>query len=158
MSDLGTVLRDELGMRLEFERHYPDPVTDVWSAVVDADRMARWLGRWTGDPASGTVSFTMTGDAMQGEVQILDCTPPHRLELVLASPDGPWPLSLELTDTGGGTTLRFVHRLAEPYDATGVGPGWHYYLDRLEASLHGHEVPADFDSYSALAESYGLPA
>lgn len=157
MSDLGQVLRDELGMRLEFERHYPDAMADVWSAVVDPERMARWLGTYTGDPDSGTVSFVMIGDAMAGDVQIVDCSPPHRLEVVLGTGDGPWPLTLELTDTGGGTTLRFQHQLAEPYDATDVGPGWHYYVDRLEAVLHGSTVPEDFEPYKALGESYGLP-
>lgn len=157
MSDLGAVLRDELGMRLEYERHYPDAAADVWSAVVDPERMARWLGTYTGDPATGTVRFVMTGDAMEGDVQIVDCSPHSRLEVVLATGDGPWPLTLELTDTGDGTTLRFQHRLSEPYDASGVGPGWQYYLDRLEASLHGSDVPADFEPYKELAESYGLP-
>lgn len=40
---------------LVFLRTYRAPITDVWDSIVDSDRLARWFGRWTGDPASGTV-------------------------------------------------------------------------------------------------------
>ena len=47
---LGQVLRDDEGMRLEFVRTYPDPIEDVWSALTEPDRVARWFGLWSGDP------------------------------------------------------------------------------------------------------------
>ena len=42
-----------------------------------------------------------------------------------------------LCTQAGATTLVFVQRLAEPYDASSIGPGWHYYLDRLDAVVAG---------------------
>ena len=53
----------------------------------------------------------------------------------LPSPDGVWHLSVSLRCEADVTTLAFTHRLAEPYDANSIGPGWHYYyyLDRLGA-------------------------
>ena len=80
--------------------------------------------------------------------------------VVLPSPDGPWPLSVELSESDGVTTLVFVHRLAEPYDASSIGPGWHYYLDRLDAAVHGAPMPEgeDWPDYELLGPEYPLPA
>lgn len=159
-SPLGQVLRDEDGMRLEFVRSYDDPITDVWSALTDPNRTARWFGRWTGDPASGSVQVVMVAeaDARPQTVAILACEPPNRLLVETDSPDGVWRLEVTLSDQGGGTTLRFVQRLAEPYDASSIGPGWHFYLDRLAAVVQGREVPEDFDAYyPALQNEYAVP-
>ena len=30
------------------------PIEDVWAAVTEPERLARWIGTWTGDPATGT--------------------------------------------------------------------------------------------------------
>lgn len=159
-SPLGQVLRDEDGMRLEFVRSYDDPITDVWSALTDPDRTARWFGRWTGDPASGSVQVVMVAeaDAPPQTVVILVCERPNRLLVETDSPDGVWRLEVTLTEQGGGTMLRFVQRLAEPYDASSIGPGWHFYLDRLSAVVQGREVPEDFDAYyPALQDEYAVP-
>ena len=47
---------------LVFERTFRAPIQDVWAAVTESDRMARWIGVWTGDPASGAVTFRMTAE------------------------------------------------------------------------------------------------
>lgn len=49
---LGQILRDADGVHLQFRRSFPDtPITEVWSACTDPDRLGRWFGRWTGIPA-----------------------------------------------------------------------------------------------------------
>jgi uncharacterized protein YndB with AHSA1/START domain len=158
---LGEVVRDADGVRLEFVRTYDAPAADVWSAVTDPERMERWIGRWTGDPASGQVQFEMPGPdgATPQPVTIDACEPPTAFRATISTPDGPWPLSLSLTAEGERTTLLFTHRLSEPYDASSVGPGWQYYLDRLGASVEGQPVPDSFaDYYPRLAEAYPIPS
>jgi len=157
---LGQVLRDEEGMRLEFVRVYSDPVDDVWSALTEPDRLARWIGTYSGDPATGTVEFVMNEDegATPEIVTILDCVPPTRLVVDVPTPDGMWRLSVTLQTQDGSTRLTFVQRLAEPYDASSVGPGWHFYLDRLGAVVAGLPVPEVWDDYyPALSDAYPLP-
>lgn len=147
-------------MRLEFVRSYDDPIADVWSALSDPDRTARWFGRWTGDPASGSVDVTMAAEegAPSQAVAILVCDPPHRLVVETGSGDGVWRLDVTLSAQADETTLRFVQRLSEPYDASSIGPGWHFYLDRLGAVLNGRDVPDDFDAYyPALQADYDVP-
>lgn len=139
----GQVLRDEDGMRLEFVRTFDEPVETVWAALTEPDRIARWFGTLAGDPAGGTVELVMTEEegGPPQTVTIAECAPPARLVVELPSPDGTWRLSTALSGADGATTLLFVQRLAEPCDASSIGPGWQYYLDRLRAVVTGSAVP-----------------
>jgi uncharacterized protein YndB with AHSA1/START domain len=157
---LGQVLRDDEGVRLEFVRTYEDPIEDVWSALTESDRVARWFGRWTGDPTTGTVDFVMVEDesGTPQPVRILTCEPPTALVVEMESPDGTWTLSVALRADTAITTLVFTQRLAEPYDAGSIGPGWHYYLDRLAAVVADAPVPEVWDDYyPALKDEYTVP-
>lgn len=160
-SPTGRVVRAGEAMRLEFVRRYDDAIDDVWSALTEPERVARWLGDWTGNPASGTVQLRMTAEdaSTPEEVVIVTCEPPMLLVVDMPGPDGAWRISVALEgETGGGTTLRFVQQLAEPYDAGSIGPGWQYYLDRLGAVISGSPVPTDFDRYyPALQGAYEAP-
>ena len=155
----GRVVRDEQGVRVEFVRSWPVPVEDVWDAIADPGRCARWYGRWAGDPSTGSVRITMSAEdgAPSETLAIEECAPPHRL-VVRTTPPGEdvWRLELTLTSEGAGTTMRFVHRLVEPYDATGIGPGWHFYVDRLEAEIARRHVDQEWDDYVALGPEYAL--
>ena len=67
---------------LVFERTFRAPVEDVWAAVTAPERLERWIGTWTGDPASGSVAFRMTAEgegAPEEEMVIRECDPPRRL-------------------------------------------------------------------------------
>lgn len=154
---LGQVLRDAGGVRLEFVRTYDTPLEDVWSAVTDSERLARWFGTWSGDPATGSVEVVMSaeGGTQPQSVTIDECDPPRHLALTVPGPDGPWPLDLTLYEQEGQTTMRFIHHLAEPFDARSIGPGWHFYLDRLGAVVTGAPAPDSWDDYyPALADAY----
>lgn len=159
-SPLGRVLRDADGVRLEFERTYAEPVEDVWAVLTRPDALARWIGTVSGDPSSGTVELVMTDEdgAAPEVVTVVECVPPSRLVVDLPSPDGPWRLSVVLRAEGRLTALSLTQRLDEPYDAGSIGPGWHYYLDRLGAVLGGRPAPSDWDDYyPALEQRYAVP-
>ncbi|MCY4727069.1 SRPBCC family protein [Nocardioides sp. STR2] len=157
---------------LVIERRLRAPVDDVWAACTEPSRMERWIGTWSGDPASGSVSFRMTAegdDVPAEEMDVLACEPPHRFAVRSREPqpfseDGSgdtalWEMELELTEADGVTSLRFVQVLAP--GATGiemaasVGPGWDYYLDRLVAAVVGTDVAAvDWEDYAAGSSHY----
>jgi uncharacterized protein YndB with AHSA1/START domain len=147
-----------------YTREFRAPVEDVWVAVTEPDRLARWVGTWTGDPAAGSVSFRMTAegeDAPEEVFRIEACDPPRLLRVRSTSPgpDGTeqdWTLELGLGETDGVTTLTFGQDLAQPSWADSIGPGWDYYLDRLVAAETGGDVDGiDFDDYyPAFSEHY----
>jgi uncharacterized protein YndB with AHSA1/START domain len=153
----GRVLHDGQGTRLEFVRTYDSPVDHLWSALTEPDLLARWIGTVSGDPASGSVDFVMSEDQDETPVSVTirDCAPPTALDLLVPAPDGTWRLSIRLQAQGGSTTLVFTQPLAEPHDASSIGPGWHYYLDRLGAVIAGRSVPDNWDDYyPVLSDAY----
>jgi uncharacterized protein YndB with AHSA1/START domain len=145
---------------LVFSRTFRAPVEDVWAAVTDPARLSRWIGTWTGDPASGAVEFRMTaeGEDVPAETARIEaCSPPRLLSVTTIDSEGnAWRMRLELAEGDGVTTLDFSQQLTDPELAASVGPGWDYYLDRLVAAETGREpATIDFDDYyPALSEHY----
>jgi uncharacterized protein YndB with AHSA1/START domain len=137
-----------------FTRTFAAPLEDVWAACTEPDRMERWIGTWTGDPASGEIAFRMTaeGDDVPEEVYLVEaCEPPRRFvvrsrDAVPFTEDGSgprvaWQHTLELEESDGVTTLTFTQVVPEgPLGAdlvASVGPGWDYYLDRMVTAFGG---------------------
>jgi len=153
---------------LVFDRSFAAPLAQVWEAVTTSQRLARWIGTWSGDPASGTVQLQMNaeGDDVPPETyQILECISPRRLVLHAEDDLGIWDITLELSEVGAATTLTFSQVIHDRTVLDSVGPGWDYYLDRLVAAESGADVGAlDFeaDYFPALQPHYvdlaaGLP-
>lgn len=143
---------------LVFTRRFAAPAEDVWAAVTEPDRLARWVGTWEGDPADGWVGFRMTAegeDAPAERMWIDECDPPRRLATHSTTPNGSWYLELVLEESDGSTTLSFAQRMTDPAVAADVGPGWDYYLDRLVAAETGTDVAAvDFTDYHPADSEY----
>lgn len=127
------------------ERTFRAPVTDVWSAVTEPERLVRWIGTWSGDPASGTVQFRMTAEGEDIEAEpmtVHECDPPRRLVLswLSGATGGRWHVELDLVEADGVTTLTFAQRIPDAATGRDVGPGWEYYLDRLVAVHKGRDA------------------
>lgn len=60
----GVVTTEDDGrQRLEFRRSWPDPIEDVWAALTEPDRLARWIGVYEGErKAGGTGTFAMDAE------------------------------------------------------------------------------------------------
>jgi uncharacterized protein YndB with AHSA1/START domain len=144
-------------------RTFDAPIEDVWAAITEPDRLARWIGTWSGDPESGSVLFAMTaeGQAPPGDaMEIRECTPPRRLAVTSQVVEQRWYLDVDLSEADGVTTLAFSQPDVDHLDAPSVGAGWEYYLDRLVAAETGGDPAAvDFerDYYPAMAEHYTPP-
>ena len=144
-------------------RTFRAPVEDVWAAVTEPERLARWIGTWSGDPKEGEVEFQMLfeGDGPPETFTIDSCEPPHHLRITtsMQKEDGAtesWRLQVDLDETDGTTTLTFAQDVPDPAMAKDVGPGWEYYLDRMVAAEAG-EDPAGLvwdDYYPSLSAHY----
>jgi uncharacterized protein YndB with AHSA1/START domain len=146
---------------LVLERSFTASIHDVWAAVTEPERLQRWIGTWTGDPASGQVTFRMTaeGEDVAPETFVIDeCDPPRLLRTHSWSVgDQVWVVELRLREHEGRTTLTFAQQVDDPATAADVGPGWEFYLDRLVAAQTGGDVAAlDFerDYHPAMQEHY----
>jgi uncharacterized protein YndB with AHSA1/START domain len=144
-----------------FERTFKAPIADVWAAVTESDRLSRWIGNWSGDPASGSITFFMTAEAEDAPAETIfidECVEPTRLVMRSARPDDHsevWSWQIDLAEADGTTTLTFAQEVVDVELAESVGPGWDYYLDRMVAAETGGDLAAiDFDDYYPAFAAY----
>jgi uncharacterized protein YndB with AHSA1/START domain len=151
----GVVTTEDDGrQRLEFRRSWPDPIDDVWAALTEPDRLARWIGRYDGNRGvGGTGTFVMTqeeGDQSGQGMTIVECDPPRRLVVEWEPSEyGHWRVELDLWADDGRTVLRFVQHFPADADVTDMALGWHWYLDKLGAEIDGGTAPTDWDAFVA---------
>jgi uncharacterized protein YndB with AHSA1/START domain len=156
----GRIARIDDRLTLFVTRTFPAPIEDVWAAVTEPERLARWLGTWSGDPATGHVTFRMLfeGDgAGEEKMDIRECDEPRRLAVTSRVGQQRWYLDVDLSEADGVTTLAFSQPDVDPEDVLSVGPGWEFYLDRLVAAETGGDLASiDFerDYYPAMADHY----
>ncbi|MFV0254038.1 MAG: SRPBCC domain-containing protein [Beutenbergiaceae bacterium] len=145
------------GLELTFSREFDTDRADLWAWLTESDKLAQWIGSWTGTGGVGTVvTFTMgfEDSAEPEQVTIIECDPPQRLQVEFTSEAGTWHLQADVNPRGAQTVLEFNQLLDQGDDITTVGPGWEYYLDRLVA-VHAGREPAPFaDYYPALLDYY----
>lgn len=135
---------------------YPSPVDDVWAALTDPDRLARWFLPVTGDLRVGG-RYRLEGNA---EGQVLACDPPRRLEVTWEFGGQLTWVDVELAPEGDGTHLRLCHAAPvdtqrwEQYGPGAVGVGWDLSLMGLHLHLTtGEPVPTEeFQAWSTSPE------
>jgi uncharacterized protein YndB with AHSA1/START domain len=145
----GRVADGPLGREIQLTRQFRAPIDAVWASMTESERLERWIGRWEGDPRTGRVDFYMTAegeDPPAEEYRIEVCEPPHRFAGTTSVGEDQWRLRFELSESDGVTTLLFAQAMVD--DLGNVGPGWEYYLDRLDAALGDGDVAAvSWDAY-----------
>ena len=155
---LATLERTEDGGLIRFQRTFPNPIEDVWSALTEPDRLADWWPPFATNVQvdlreGGTLSFDWP-DGPQLKFQFLRIQRPKLLEHTHTSP-GSW-MRYELDATEDGTLLRATYFVPEPDEAMQRGDivGGHYGFDRLEAALAGRPVALDLEVFAALQQRY----
>ena len=139
---------------VKFVRELSFPITDVWSALTDPDRIADWfpglnLEAWEGGTFEIWFSENCEGEAhVSGRV--IEVSPPNLLEF------GTQRWQLEPTENGCVLTftdvLLFDERDKRDF-SNSVLAGWHKYLDSLQRMLDGGSGDPRLDAevdYSVL--------
>lgn len=135
LNDSGTVV---------FPRRLPMSREQAWAAVTDPARTARWIGPWSGDPASGTVQLTMTaeeGDPVDG-VEVVTCEAPGLLVVRTGADGGGWLLTVRVEGDDDEAVIYLEQDIADAQSASDIGPGWDFYLDRLVEAEAGRDPEA----------------
>ncbi|UCM90963.1 SRPBCC domain-containing protein [Streptomyces marincola] len=124
---------------LSLDREFAHPVADVWAALTEARQVPRWAPFIPSRDldAPGPVDLPeRPGEApARGEVRVVE--PPRLLVLDWDEDE----LRFELTPTGRGTLLRFVHTFADRPQAASYAAGWHLCLAALTGLLDGLDLP-----------------
>lgn len=115
-------------------------IEDMWSALTDPERLARWLVEVEGDlQVGGTVQMRFTS-SWTGPGRIDVCDRPHRL-VVTQEPGTPDETVLEavLTAEGDRTRLVIEDRGLPLAALPGHGAGWQAHVEDLVAHLAGRD-------------------
>ena len=154
---LGTFdLEDGVGI-VRIEDRLDAAVDDVWSAITDPARLARWYGDVEGSLRLGgefRAKVHMSG--WEGTGRITECDPPHRLATVSKEPDDPTEAvhTVTLARDGDQTVVVYENR-SVPVDllwAYGVGEQLH--VEDLAGHLAGRERDASKSRWDALEPTY----
>jgi uncharacterized protein YndB with AHSA1/START domain len=138
---LGT-LREEDGLGVvHVEDVYDTDILDLWSAITEPARLARWLATVDGDLRVGgefTATFTSGWDGV-GRVDL--CEKPHSLKVTTWSDeDAPGVITAHLTEEDAGTRL-VIEENGLPLDVYCYhGSGWQTHIEDLAAYLAGRET------------------
>ncbi|HEY5788586.1 MAG TPA: SRPBCC family protein [Microlunatus sp.] len=154
----GDIRRTEDSRDLVLIRDLPGSVDDVWASVTESERTGRWFASWTGDGrVGGAITLTLIAEegSPTSEATIEACEPPTRLAVRAVDEAGGWDLEVLLEPIGAERTrLTFVHHLGAADRAEQIGPGWEYYLDRLEVSRDGGPMPEFADYWPSMGPHY----
>jgi uncharacterized protein YndB with AHSA1/START domain len=116
-------------------------IDDLWSALTDPSRLARWLGEVEGDlRLGGEFRFYFYSSGSEGTGRVEACEPPRRLLLTMAlgQPDED-VIEATLTADGDQTILVWEER-GMPLDLLAAfGAGIQVHVEDLAAYLAGRE-------------------
>lgn len=136
---LGTLrpLRDGKGV-VRMEDVYDADLDELWSAVTDPERLARWLVEVTGDLRVGGAIEARFTSSWTGPGRIDVCESPTHL-LVTMSPNASDETVIEawLTAEGDRTRLVLEERGIPIPELAGHGSGWQAHVEDLATHLSG---------------------
>lgn len=145
-------------------------IDELWSAITDPVRLARWHAQVEGDlRPGGAFRIYVESDDVEGIGRVEACEPPNRLLVTTRETDASWQkgqgvppfdetLEVTLTPVGDQTRLVAEVRGLPMEPIAFYGAGWQLHAERLSAYLAGRE-PGDLEprfeelvpAYQALA-------
>jgi uncharacterized protein YndB with AHSA1/START domain len=136
-------------------------IDDLWSALTDPHRLARWIAQVEGDLRLGGEFRARFTSGWEGTGRVQACEPPRRLRVLTRDADEPDEQVLEATLTADGDqTILVIEERGLPIEHLAAhGAGWQVHVEDLAAHFVGRErcdikarwtqlIPA----YQALAE------
>jgi uncharacterized protein YndB with AHSA1/START domain len=152
---------------VRMEDRYDTGIDDLWAAITDPDRVARWYGRAKGDlRLGGEFRLHVEAAGMDCIGRVEECEPPRRLRVTTRETDESWregngvaPFDETLEATliaDGDQTVLVLEVRGMPLDKVAFyGAGWQLHAEDLAAYLAGREPGADAETrFGALVPAY----
>ena len=136
---------------VRLEDRYDTDIDDLWSAITEPGRLARWYGEVEGDlRLGGEYRARLFASGWEGTGRVEACEPPRRLLVTTRETDEsyrkgqgvpPFDASVEATLTADGDqTILVIEVQGMPVDKIAFyGAGWQIHAENLAAYLAGRE-------------------
>jgi uncharacterized protein YndB with AHSA1/START domain len=148
---LGTLRSEDGEGIVRIEDRYDTRIDDLWAAITDPDRLARWHGEVEGDlRAGGEFRVYIEADDIEETGRVVACEPPRRLRVTTRETDEsyrkgqgvpPFDATLEATLTpDGDQTILVIEVRGMPLDKIAFyGAGWQIHAENLAAHVAGRD-------------------
>ena len=141
---------------VRIEDRYDTAIDDLWSAITDPARLARWFGEVDGELSQGGEFRVHIADAGHRTGRVEACEPPQRLVVTTRETDEsyrrgqgvpPFDAAWDITLTADGDqTILVIEVKGMPLDKIAYfGAGWQIHAENLAAYLAGRE-PDDVEA------------
>ena len=160
-------LRSEDGKGVvRIENRYDTDIDDLWSAITDPSRLARWHSKVEGDLRSGgEFRIYVESDDWEGTGRVEACEPPRRLLVTSRESDESWrkgrgapPFDevkeVTLTADGDGTLLVLEVRGLPLDKVEFYGAGWQIHAENLATYVAGRDRGDTEARWDALVPAY----
>jgi uncharacterized protein YndB with AHSA1/START domain len=127
---------------VRMEDRFDTDIDDVWSALTDPRRLARWLGEVEGDlRLGGEFRARFFASGWEGSGRVDACEPPRRLLVLTKDADEPDEHAIEATLTADGDqTVLVIEERGMPLDQLAAyGAGVQIHVEDLFDHLAGRE-------------------
>jgi uncharacterized protein YndB with AHSA1/START domain len=151
---------------VRIEDRYDTDIDDLWSAITDPLRLARWYGQVEGDlRPGGELRLYLESEGWEGTGRVEACEPPRRLRVTSRESDESWrkgrgapPFDdvIEATLTADGDqTVLVIEVQGMPLDyLAAYGAGWQIHAENLAAYLAGRDGRDSEARWAELAPAY----
>ena len=163
---LGTLRSADGAGVVRIQDRYDTDIEDLWSALTDPARLARWYGRVEGDlRPGGQLRIYLEASDIESTGRVDACEPPRLLRLTTRETDESYRrghgvppfdagIDVTLTAVGERTDLTIEVR-GMPLDRiASYGAGWQIHAENLAAHLAGREPGATEARWSELVPPY----
>ena len=126
---------------VRMEDRYDTDIDDLWSALTEPRRLARWIAEVDGDLRLGGEFRARFTSGWEGTGRVEVCEPPRRLVVLTWDADEPDEELLEATLTADGDqTVLVIEARGLPIEhLAAYGAGWQVHLEDLAAHLARRE-------------------
>jgi uncharacterized protein YndB with AHSA1/START domain len=152
------------------EERYATDIDDLWSALTNPGRLARWYGQVEGDlRPSGEFRLYLESDDWAGTGRVEECDPPRRLRVTTRETEESWKkgrgaqpfdavIEARLTADGDQTIL-VIEVIGMPLDKIAFyGVGWQIHAENLAAHIAGRERGVTDSRWDELLPAYQVLA
>lgn len=140
---------------VRMEDSFDTDIEDLWSAITDPERLARWIGKVEGDLRLGgefRASFT---SSWEGPARVEVCDPPHHLRVTMdPGTDDETVVEAELSPDGDWTRIAVEERGLPVGAIAAFGAGWQAHIEDLAAHLAGRPQGQWRERWAELKPTY----
>jgi uncharacterized protein YndB with AHSA1/START domain len=140
---------------VSFDRVYDTDTTDLWQAVTDPERLARWFAPVEGDLAVGGQFTIKFDDNNAPGCRLTACDAPRSFTWEWPHETHSSVITVEVLPNDATARLRLTHTHLTSEQGPEYAAGWDAYVNRLGDHVAGNEVQDTwFEDFGRTKDGY----